>query len=151
DAAAIARLVERARDRGLADRLTLVTEDFLAVRPAGDVVLFQFSLHQMAAPERALAHARELAADAVVVDHAPGSPRSWDAAGEEKVQAAWDAVQRLPVRRRKTIEAWQRFKDHDELASRLAGQGAASRERIASIRDGRGEIAIPMPYGLALL
>lgn len=150
DGDAVERLATRVRERGLADRFTIIQDDLLAVRPRGEVVLFEFCLHQMADPERSLEHARELAPDALVIDHAPGSQWSWSAAEDEQVDAAWEAVARRPTRREFDVEAFQRFPDYAGLEARMSGQGPESRERIGCYR-GQEAIAIPMPYRLALL
>ncbi len=150
DEAAMRRLAARLRECGLVDRFTLVTGDFLAVRPSGDVVLFEFSLHEMAEPERALSHARELAPDVLVIDHAPVSRWSWYAAEEGSVEAAWKAVERESIRRQENVEGFQSFHDYAELEAKLAPQGPKSLERIG-IHRGKKAISIPMPYRLALL
>jgi SAM-dependent methyltransferase len=71
DKTGIERLAARVLECGLADRYTLVKDDFLTVQPCGDVVLFEFCLHEMADPERALRHAGDLAADVLVIDPTP--------------------------------------------------------------------------------
>jgi len=150
DGPAIERLTARLDAIGLADRFTLLRDDFLAVRPRGDVVVFEFCLHLLADPERALVHASRLAPDVVVIDHAPGSQWMWLAAEEKGVATAWTAVGRRNVRRTLDVGATQRFRDFAELEARLAAQAPPSRERIASRRDQR-DISIDMPYRLALL
>jgi predicted RNA methylase len=150
DEAAIERLAARARETGLADRFTLVTSDFLDVRPRGDAVLFEFCLHMMMEPQRALAHAAELAPEVVVIGHAPGSRWSWYAAEDKGVEAAWKAAEERQIRRRRDVEAFQHFQDYAELEARLANQGSTSLERISPLR-GQTAISIPMPYRLALL
>jgi len=150
DRAAIDRLAACARESGLAERFVLVPRDFFDVRTPGDVVLFEFCLHQMADAAGALGRARQLAEDVVVLDHAPSSRWSWIAAEEHLVEEAWRAVDRQHVRKRREVEAEQRFRDHSELETRLAGQGPACLERIAGFR-GQTPIAIPMPYRMALL
>jgi len=150
DAAALDRLAARLRECELDARFTLVAGDLLDLAPPGDVLLLEFCLHQMAEPERALAHARTLAPEVVVIDHAAGSPWSWCAAEEEGVEAAWKAVEKHRLRRDLVVEAWQRFDDYAELEARLAACGPESRQRIQAHRGQEG-IAIPMPYRLALL
>jgi len=150
DEAAVARLAARAREAGLEDRLTLVTRDFLEVRDRGDVVLFEFCLHLMSEPAKALALAAELAPEVVVLGHAPGSRWSWYAAEDEEVEAAWRAAESKRIRRRQDSEAVQNFRDYGELEARLAGQGPKSRDRIRALRS-QTAISIPMPYRLALL
>src|SRR5262245_22043293 len=150
DGAAIERLAARARDSGLADRFTLITSDFLDAQPRGDIVLFEFCLHQIAERERALEHARCLAPDVLVLDHAPHSEWSWCAAEEGMVAAAWHVVGRHETRRQQDVEAFQRFGDFAELEARLSQQGPESRGRIGRY-EGQTAISIPMPYRLALL
>jgi SAM-dependent methyltransferase len=150
DGAAIERLVTRIGEHGLTEKFTILQGDLLTVRPSGDVVLFEFCLHQMADPKRALAHARELAPDVLVIDHAPGSLWEWYAAEDGQVEAGWRAVERGKVRRQQSVEAWQLFPDYAALEARLALQGPVSLERIGRHR-GESAIAIPMPYRLALL
>ena len=150
DAAALERLAGRLAACGLADKYTLLPGDFLGVQPAGDVVLFEFCLHLMAEPERALDHAAGLAPDVLVIGHAPGSRWSWCAAEDGGVDACWAAVAQRRVRRQLDIEGVQRFGDHSELAARLAVQGPISRARIEEYRE-REPITIPMPYRLALM
>ncbi len=150
DAAAMQRLRTAADAKGLVERYTFLLDDFLAVRPRGDVVLFEFCLHLMGDPEQALDHASELAPDVVVIDHAPGSRWMWHAAEDGGVERAWSAVARRHVKRTLEVRAVQLFRDFEELAARLAAQPPPSRERIESQR-GRVDIAIDMPYRLALL
>jgi len=84
------------------------------------------------------------------MDHAAGSPWSWHAAEDRMVEAGWAAVKRGPIRKQKAVDALQRFPVYAALEARLAGQGPTSLERIGALR-GRVDIAIPMPYRLALL
>jgi predicted RNA methylase len=150
DVAAMDRLRAAVDAKGLIDRYTFLRDDFLAVRPRGDVVLFEFCLHLLADPERALVHASQLAPDVVVLDHAPGSQWMWCAAEETGVAAAWTAVARRNVRRTLDVSATQRFRDFGELEAKLSAQPPASRERIERLR-GQRDISIDMPYRLALI
>ncbi len=144
------RLAERARAAGLDDRIEILEEDFLAVRPRGDLALFEFCLHEFEDPGRALDRGAEAAPDVVVVDHAAGSPWMWCAGEEQGVEAAWAAVARKEVRRRRQLEGIQIFARFADLESRLAACGPVSRSRIERFRDAV-EIAIPMPYRMVLL
>ena len=150
DAAALERLRARLAESGLAEKYEIFQSDFLTLREAGDVVLFEFCLHQMSNPRRALAHAAQLAADVLVLDHAPGSRWSWLAAEDGDVERAWTAVAQRPVRRQTDIDGLQSFGTYADLETRLAAQPPASHDRIATYR-GQDAIAIPMPYRLALL
>jgi hypothetical protein len=130
--------------------LEVVPADFAAVRARGDVAYFEFCLHEMVEPDRALAHARTLATDVVVFDHSPGSSWSFYAAEDAAVRRAAEAAERLGVRRRESYYAEQVFRDHAELLAKLAGQGPVAIERVRRFEQTKN-IAIPMPYGLALL
>lgn len=150
DVAALEQLDGRLAESRMTGKFTLLAGDLLEFRPTADVVLFEFCLHEMAEPGRALAHVQALAPDILVVDHAPGSPWEWYAAEDLDVAAGWKAVERLPIRRQETIQALQLFGEYAELEAKLASRGATSMERIARHR-GQNAISIPMPYRLALL
>lgn len=150
DGPALQRLEAVIRARHLTDRFDLQTADFRSVLTVGDVVVFEFCLHEMADPTPELDHARTLARDVIVVDHAPGSLWSWYAGEEAGVEAAWAAVEQAPIRKRRDVDGHQKFADFDELAARVASQGETSRTRIEALRDQR-PIVIPMPYRLVLL
>lgn len=150
DAAAIGRLVQAVRERGLADKFTIEHSDFLSVTTSADVVLFEFSLHEMELPGRALDRARQLAREVVVIDHAPESQWSWFAAEEGAVEQCWTTVGAFPVAKRHDVLTFQRFRDFAELSGRLAEQGPVSQARIDALR-GQEPIEIRMPYRLVML
>ena len=149
-AAALDALAARLVERGLAEKYELVRGDFLSVDRRGDVVLFEFCLHEMPDPVAALEHARALAADVVVYDHASDSAWEWYADEDRGVHAAWGVVERGVIRRERRVEAVQEFPDFAALESKLAAQGPESAKRIAVFR-GRSNIAIPMPCRLVLV
>lgn len=150
DLASLDRLSSRLEACGVAGKFGLFASDWLDVHRKGDVVVFEFCLHLMEHPARALAHAFDLAPEVLVVGHAPGSPWSWCAAENRGVEACWKAVDDVGTRRIETVEALQRFADYAELEDKLASQPFESRERIASYRSATS-IEIPMPYRMALL
>ena len=63
DVEALRRLAGVLAERGLMDRFERTCSGFLDVAARGDVVLFEFSLHEMLDPESALARFGELAAE----------------------------------------------------------------------------------------
>jgi len=151
DAEACERLSKLVRERGgKASKFTIVNGDFETARASGDIVYFEFCLHEMPDPVGALEHAGQLAREVLVIDHAPGSPWGWYAAEDRGVEAGWAAVAQANIRRTHDVEAFQRFQDFAHLETRLAQQEATSLARIETLR-GRKPITIPMPYRLALL
>ena len=115
-----------------------------------DVVLLEFCLHEMEEPDRAIRHARSLASDVVVIDHLPTSKWMWYADEATGAARAWVAVAAAGSRRTQSYEGLQRFDDYGALQVKLSAQGRTSCERIADLA-GESSIAIPMPYGIALL
>lgn len=152
DAAALDQLRAAVAKHDLTDRFRFVHGDFLALdRPArGDVVLFEFCLHEMADVARALTRAAALAPDVVVFDHGRASEWAYYVVEEVKVAASWSAVERFPVVRHREFSGEQRFGDHAELLAKVRPQGEIAIQRIERFR-GRTDITIPMTYELALV
>jgi ubiquinone/menaquinone biosynthesis C-methylase UbiE len=136
--------------KGMQNSVDVIGSSFEDVTLSGDVVYFEFCLHEMVEPLKALTHARTLAPDIVVFDHSPGSDWAFHAAEEDKVRRSAEAMKRFGLRRRLTFRTEQRFQDHAELLAKVAGQGAIAIERAQRFAGVRN-IVIPMSYELALL
>jgi len=136
--------------RGARRAVSVVGRAFEDVAVEGDVVYFEFCLHEMADPPQALAHARHLAPDIVVFDHAPGSDWVYYGAEEDEVRRSSEAVERFGVRRREAYGTDQRFRDYAELIAKLSPQGPTAITR-ARCFEGATNIVIPMRYQLVLL
>ena len=76
---------------GLADRFAFWSGDFGVCPITADVVLFEFCLHEMDDPMAAITRSLKLAPEAVVIDHAPGSPWIYFGAEDENVARSWKA------------------------------------------------------------
>ncbi len=150
DLAAMQQLREAADRLGLQDRFEYWTGDFCDCDRRGDVVLFEFCLHEMEDPAKALVKAASLAPEIVVIDHAPGSQWSYFTAEDEKVKRSWQAVESLPITRQCSHAAAQRFNNYEELFEKVKSQGDESIRRIERFRE-QTSITIPMTYGLALI
>jgi hypothetical protein len=136
--------------KGMRDSVEVVDFNFEEVTLCGDVVYFEFCLHEMEDPKKALFHARTLAQDIIVFDHLPGSDWVFHAAEEDKVRRSAEAMERFGVRRRETFCTEQRFRDHAELLVKVARQGVIASQRAQRF-GGATKIAIRMSYELALL
>jgi hypothetical protein len=128
----------------------VLASNFEDVFLAGDVVYFEFCLHEMEDPYKTLTHARALAPDLVVMDHSPESAWAFYAAEEEKVRCSAQAMQDCGIRRRARFRTNQLFTDHAELLAKIAVQGAVAVQRAQSFQ-GMRNIAIPMNYEMVLL
>jgi 2-polyprenyl-3-methyl-5-hydroxy-6-metoxy-1,4-benzoquinol methylase len=130
--------------------IQFVPRKFETVDMKGDVIYFEFCLHQMADPLKALEHARSLAPDIVVMDHLPNSEWMFYAAEENLALQSTKAAEAFGIRNRETLLAEQRFKDYEEIATRLSGQGELSKKRLLSLK-GAKDIRLRMDYSLYLL
>ena len=129
--------------------IRFVPRRFESVRLKGDVVYFEFCFYQMDDPEEALAHARSLAPDVVVMDHLPGSKWIYYWEGEDMVRKSTAVAEKSGVKRRRRFVADQRFPDYAAFAERLS-EGGEALPRVAELK-GEKDIHIPMKCGLFLL
>lgn len=150
DREALDKLEAKLNASGARDSVEIVCASFEDVGLSGDVVYFEFCLHETSDPLQALTHARTLAPDAVVFDHLPDSPWSFHAAEDDKVRPSTEAMERFGVRRRHSLSVEQRFGHYDELLAKVRVQGEVAMQRAQRFA-GATNIVIPMSCGLALL
>jgi len=152
DAGALEQFRLAVARNNIADKFELIHGDFLTMDlPVhGDVVLFEFCLHEMADAAVALARAGKLADDVVVFDHGLKSQWAYHVVEEEKVRVSWQAVKRFRMSRHREYAAEQKFKDYDELLAKVKPQGEIAIQRIEKFK-GKMDITIPFTYELALV
>jgi hypothetical protein len=150
DAGALQELRAKIAAQGLQDSVEVVSASFEELTVRGDVVYFEFCLHEMDDPEKALRHAKALAPDVVVYDHSPGSEWIYYGAEEDKVASSYAVMERFGIRKRETFVAEQRFANYDELLAKVCPQGGLAIERTKRFLKVRN-IVIPMKYAVSLL
>jgi tRNA A58 N-methylase Trm61 len=150
DPAAIRQLEARLAAHGLQDQVEIVNADFFKTSLHGDVVYFEFCLHEMDDPENALRHASTLAPDVLIFDHLPDSPWAFHAAEEDKVRRSTDTLAHFDCVRHQTFRTEQHFPDHAQLLEKISPQGELAVDRARRFL-GQTNIVIPMTYGLTLL
>ncbi len=150
DPAAIRQWEARVIAEGLQNRVDVIRADFCETSPRGDVVYFEFCLHEMNDPVQALRHALALAPEVLVFDHLPDSEWAFHAAEEDKVRRSTDALADFACARRQAFRTEQRFPEYRQLVEKVSCQGEVALQRAERYR-GVTEIAIPMTYGLSLL
>jgi precorrin-6B methylase 2 len=150
DADAVARLQMAVAALGLGERFAVRHSAFEVIADSGDVVLFEFCLHEIEDPGAALAHARTLAPETLVIDHTADSTWAWYAAETEKAARSWAAVERAGIRRERRYSAWQRFPDVEALVQKVEPVGQVAIDRAKAWR-GPIPIEIPMSYRIAVL
>ena len=150
DAEALRELAANVTAKGIQDSVEVVSGKFEDVALSGDVVYFEFCLHEMIDPQKALIHAKNLARDIVVFDHSPGSEWIFFGAEEDKVCCSAQAMEHFGVRRRERFHTEQRFADYAELLAKVNAQGPTAIQRTQRFA-GATNIVIPMRYELNLL
>ena len=150
DSAAIRQWEARVVAEELQGRVDVIHADFCVTSPCGDVVYFEFCLHEMSDPGQALRHALTLAPEVLIFDHLPDSEWAFHAAEEDKVRRSTDALAGFACTRRQAFRTEQRFPEYQQLLEKVACQGQLALRRAERYR-GTADIAIPMTYGLTLL
>jgi ubiquinone/menaquinone biosynthesis C-methylase UbiE len=151
DPAGLEQTRARAGAIGLGPRFSSLCADVTTLSGMhGDVVLFEFSLHEVADPVAALAVAQRLAAEVVVLDHDRDSPWAFVVDEVAKVEQSWRAVLALSPLSSALFLGEQRFADVDELRARVASQGERALARAATYA-GRAPVTIPFSYAVAAL
>lgn len=150
DLDALNKLKEKLVQNELSEKFTLIHSDFRNVKVKGDVVLFEFCLHEMNEPQKMLEYAKNMAEDIVVADHGTNSEWAYVADEKEKSENSWLQVLNNPAQRITTYKAEQFFEDYSELFEKVKIQGENSIERIEKFKQCR-KFVIPMEYTFALL
>lgn len=135
---------------GLSEKFTLIHSEFNACRLKGDVVMFEFCLHEIPDPGLALSHARGMAPRVLVADHWPDSEWVFFTDEKEKVERSWAEVNRLRPLKVKKYETRQIFTNYREIFDKVSGQGETAIQRIGVFKD-RKDFSVPMSYGFALI
>jgi predicted RNA methylase len=150
DPAALDKLRQNLSKAGLLEKFTLVQADFKDCRLQGDIVMFEFCLHEMPDPGVALGHAFELAPRILVADHWPESEWAFFVDEQEKATRSWAEVRKIHPEKIQTHEGLQVFKNYQELFDKVKGQGETALRRIERFKDAT-DFSIPMTYGFALI
>jgi len=150
DLEAMKQLQKAAARLDLQDRFEYWIGDFADCDRQGDVVLFEFCLHEMDDPSAAVAKAATLAPEVVVIDHAPDSQWVYFTAEDDKVDRSWRELGRLQVVRQSSYTTEQHFANYGELHTKVMSQGEVSIRRIERFLE-QTNITITMTYALALI
>jgi 16S rRNA G966 N2-methylase RsmD len=134
----------------LKDKFTLINSDFYKVIKKGDVVLFEFCLHEMKDTETAINHALTMASSIIVTDHWPNSEWAYIVDEKEKVINSWEALKKFKIKKVRRYNTVQFFRDYEELFLKVNVQGENSIKRIDQYKD-KKDFTIPMSYGFALI
>lgn len=143
-------LQKRLHSTGLNDKYSITHSDFEQTQFKCDIVLFEFSLHEMDNPDFAIRHAKTMANNIVILDHLPDSEWAYLADEETKVSKSWTAIELFNIRDKQSYLTSQNFENYKQLFDKIKIQGENSISRISKYQS-ISPISIPMSYGLVLL
>ena len=147
---AIETLENRLRSTGLSGKFELINADFHKVATKGDMVLFEFCLHEMDNPLASIEHALNISRNIIVADHWPSSEWAYIVDEDEKVKRSWETITKRNPKKIQKFDSVQFFNDYQELYQKVKVQGDRTIERIKPYFD-KKDFSIPMSYGFALI
>jgi len=150
DKAALDRLNENISNSGLTEKFTLIHSNFSDVNVEGDVVLFEFCLHEMENPQLMLQHAKAVANNVIIADHGVNSQWAFIADETAKAENSWAQVLNNHIQKIVTHKAEQYFSSYNQLYEKVKVQGMNSIDRIGKFKE-CSNIVIPMEYTFALI
>ncbi len=150
DKEALNKLNDSLIKANLIDKFELIHAEFEQVNLTGDVVLFEFCLHEMKDAKLALRRALTMAPIALISDHLPNSEWAYIVGEERKVANSWKAIEGFNLKKHQSYDTVQRFADYEELYQKVKGQGDEVIERISKFANQTG-IEISMSYGFTLI
>jgi hypothetical protein len=150
DESALKKLGKALQSVNLMDKFTLINADFCEIILKGDVVFFEFCLHEMKDTEMAINHALTLAPRILVSDHWPNSEWAYIVDEKEKVINSWETLKKYKLKKVQRYDTIQSFNDYEELFMKVKGQGENSIKRISGYKN-KKDFTIPMSYGFALI
>jgi predicted RNA methylase len=150
DEVALSKLENTLQNLHLKDKFTLINSDFYEVNEKGDVVLFEFCLHEIKDTETAINHALTMAPCILITDHWPDSEWAYIVDEKEKVINSWEALKKFKFKKVRHYNTVQFFHDYEELFLKVSVQGENSIKRIGQYKY-KKDFTIPMSYGFALI
>jgi predicted RNA methylase len=150
DKEALSRLNDSLIKANLSDKFTLVHAEFEQVNLTGDVVLFEFCLHEMKDADLAIKRALTMAPIVIISDHLPNSEWAFIVGEDRKIANSWNAIESFNLRKCQAYDTIQYFADYGELYEKVKGQGDEVVNRISKFID-QTCFEIPMLYSFVLI
>lgn len=150
DGSGLEKFRKSIKDLNFKGRCSCVTADFYETVIETDVAYFEFSLHEMFDPMRALEHACGCASDIIIVEHLPESPWVLVTGETEKVKTAWNAIMSSHPLKIKKINITKKYANHDELYNKYSHADDLFFSNIEQFKK-RTNFTIRMGVGMVLL
>lgn len=150
DKGALENLKESIRKENLFDKFRFIHADFYSVKEKADLLMFDFCLHEIPNPKKAIQFALTMSSDILINDHWVDSEWAYIVNEEEKVRKSWAAIEKFKIRKKTRYDTFQFFRNYKELFDKVKGQGDNSISRIKKYQEEK-DIIIPMSYGMVLI
>ncbi len=150
DAYALEKLRENIFKHKLSEKFTLIHSNFSDITIKGDVVLFEFCLHEMNNLQAMLECGKRAAKDIVIADHGVDSRWAYVADETEKAKNSWNYIWKNKIQKSITYKTSQYFENYSELYEKIKNQGINSIKRIEKYKE-CSKIEIPMEYTFAFI
>jgi len=135
---------------GILDKFTLVHSDFYDFKAEGDILMFDYCLHEIMNPCKAIKHALTMSQEVLINDHWTESEWAYIVDEEEKVKESWKVIRNINSYKIERYDTFQFFHDYNDLYQKVKGKGENTIARIEKYRNLK-KISIPMSYGMALI
>ncbi len=150
DVEGLKRLKESLLKGGMLEGFTLVHADFYAFQAEGDLLMFDYCLHEIPDPEKAIRHALTMSTAILINDHWIFSEWAYITHEEVKTKRCWEAIEKFNIQKMRRYDTFQCFRDYEELSQKVKDQGIHSMHRIQKYK-GMRNIQIPMSYVFVLI
>lgn len=134
----------------LLEKFTLVHSDFYDFKAEGDLLMFDYCLHEIENTNKAIGHALSMSHKVLINDHWPESEWAYIVDEDEKVRKSWKAINSINTHKITRFDTIQFFNNYAELYQKVKGQGEKTLRRIEKYKE-KKDITIPMSYGMALI
>jgi ubiquinone/menaquinone biosynthesis C-methylase UbiE len=144
---AIEQLEKRIRNSELINKYKTIMSDFESVNEKVDILVFEFSLHEMENIQKAIEHAKEIAGRVIIFDHVYDSEWVTIVQENNKIETEDKILNSIAVIRQAHFHAMQAFVQYDDLKKKVECQGEGAIKAIRKYLD-KEDITIDMEYKL---
>jgi SAM-dependent methyltransferase len=147
DENSINQLRERVSKTMLKDKYSYIVNDFFNVTCKADILVFEFSLHEIPDIKKAIEHGKELAPQVIVFDHCKESEWLYIVQEEGKIENEDNILEKMNVKKAKQYSIMQSFNEYEDLKRKVVIQGEESIKAIHKYITTKN-IEIDMKYKL---
>ncbi len=147
DFSALNKLKNVIQSKELNSNYEYLCDDFMNIKISADIVFFEFSLHEMINPVKAIKHAKTITPTVIILDHNIESNWLYIVCEENKVAISDNAIMNIGVKNKIVYSIEQYFKDYKSIKNKVESQGNEAILRIEKYKN-QNDIKIKMKYNL---